>query len=561
MTNTSTQSISFKRVKQKQQRDEKLIEVQTNAEQEQETLLETTRRVMLIGLDGLDFHYIMLWLDELPAIRGLMGVGAYGPLRSTILPVTPPAWTSMVTGVNPGKHGIFHFRDFDMEGSVQDPLGSLINSTMRRFPAIWNILTEQNKKCVIFNVPVTYPPEEINGVMIAGYLTPPSATDFAYPKSYAEKLQGIGYDIGRVFGEGEKSDYSIDNIIEAIGTRTTTAMWLLDSIPDWDFFMATFMAADHVVHQYADDLEAIKRVYKKLDNTVAILLKRIPGDVVVIIASDHGIGPCQNQFLLNNWLYNKGFLRLKGETDQDLQNRLRRREVVKTKTRTVGRFYRLARWAVRKLPRRLRRRFISKQVAEVLDYEKTPAWAPMGSNMHFATIKINIPDNSVGSYFPRTALMNDIRGELLRLVDEEDGTPIVQAVHRAEFVWGPYAQEIPELIIELDERYAPWLQLTYDKAVVRRLHKPRGAHKLDGVFIAAGSGINTGTKLHPAIWDVAPTIYHILEARPPADLDGRVLREIFTGDLLSQEALPHNLELNKTFEQQRGWTTSSWLDT
>ena len=69
------------------------------------------RRVAVIGLDAADFEFLDPWraAGELPVIDGLLRGGASGPLRSTIPPVSSPAWATFMTGTNPGAHGLYDF--------------------------------------------------------------------------------------------------------------------------------------------------------------------------------------------------------------------------------------------------------------------------------------------------------------------------------------------------------------------------------------------------------------------------------------------------------------------
>jgi len=88
----------------------------------------------------------------------------------------------MVTGCNPGKHGIYDFFCTDSFSK------KIINSRYRKTKAIWNILTLNGKNSIVVNIPGTYPPEKINGIMITGLLTPSPDSDFTYPKIIKKDL-------------------------------------------------------------------------------------------------------------------------------------------------------------------------------------------------------------------------------------------------------------------------------------------------------------------------------------------------------------------------------------
>src|ERR1051325_8760378 len=120
------------------------------------------KRVFMIGWDGATFDLIHPWVKDgkLPNIARPMERGVHGPLRSTIPPWTFPAWTSFMTGKNPGKHGVYDFLrprqgSYDLE---------FVNGSHRRARTFWQILSEAGRKVVSISVPCTFPPEPVNGI-------------------------------------------------------------------------------------------------------------------------------------------------------------------------------------------------------------------------------------------------------------------------------------------------------------------------------------------------------------------------------------------------------------
>src|SRR4030042_6947088 len=136
-------------------------------------------RVIVMGLDGATFDLILPWVEQgyLPTFKRLMKEGAWGELESTTPPLTGPAWSSFITGKNPGRHGIYDF----VKRNPQGYQWQTINATHRDGMSLWRLLSDHGRKVVVFNVPVTYPPEAVNGVMISGDLPPRKAPDFIFP--------------------------------------------------------------------------------------------------------------------------------------------------------------------------------------------------------------------------------------------------------------------------------------------------------------------------------------------------------------------------------------------
>jgi predicted AlkP superfamily phosphohydrolase/phosphomutase len=149
------------------------------------------RRVLFIVLDGADLTYLRPWLDEgrLPNIASVVEQGALMPLASTIINFTHVAWPSLFTGKNPGKTGI---TDITLRKSGSH---DLVPATLQGCQAepFWVFLGEQGLRTLVFNVPMTYPPRPLNGMLTCGFDTPEDAQEYAWPKPTRERLDQRGY--------------------------------------------------------------------------------------------------------------------------------------------------------------------------------------------------------------------------------------------------------------------------------------------------------------------------------------------------------------------------------
>jgi predicted AlkP superfamily phosphohydrolase/phosphomutase len=136
-------------------------------------------RILVIGLDGVPLDLIVSWAREgkLPVLQRFISEGVAGRLCSTVPPTSGPSWSSFATGENPGKTGIYDFL-YRRDGSYHFPP---VNSSRRDGKPLWHILSEAGRRVGVFNVPVTYPVEPVNGFMLSGWMTPYAARDFAYP--------------------------------------------------------------------------------------------------------------------------------------------------------------------------------------------------------------------------------------------------------------------------------------------------------------------------------------------------------------------------------------------
>lgn len=281
--------------------------------------------MFLLGLDGATFTLLRPWAEEghLPTIARLMKEGAHGPLISTIPPVTPVAWTSMVTGVYPGKHGIFGFAKSRPESYERD----LVTSHDRRRPAIWNLLDLAGLRSIVVDVPFTYPPEPINGVMVSGLGTPDVAAEFVYPGMLREALlRELGpYPLGIHYHK------SVTGMIEEAHRLTEHRLALTRFLMrdfDWDFFMLVLMTTDqlqHVMWKYLDPHHPrydpgdaarygprILDYYRRLDGVIGELLALLPPSASLMVVSDHGAGPLTSGVSLGRWACQAGLLTLGG---------------------------------------------------------------------------------------------------------------------------------------------------------------------------------------------------------------------------------------------------------
>ena len=119
-------------------------------------------KVVIIGLDGATWDVLtpLMARGEMPTLRRLAEEGASGTLKSTTPPMTPTACVTLYTGVNPGKHGIIGFENLPKDGQTE-----LVNSTSWRYKTIWQILSENGRRSILVGLPLTYPPQEINGIV------------------------------------------------------------------------------------------------------------------------------------------------------------------------------------------------------------------------------------------------------------------------------------------------------------------------------------------------------------------------------------------------------------
>jgi hypothetical protein len=265
----------------------------------------TPGRVFVLGLDGLDPRFVTRFEAEglLPNFARLRNEGATGRVQSTIPMISPPAWTSATTGTPPGDHGIWSF----WLPTAGDDRGVYVDATHRLAPAIWEDLTATGRSVGVVNVPVSCPPDSVNGFMIAGFPYPDGAP-LTWPRPLEEEIGDQGYRrdaFGGPPAPGHEEDW-LDSRMEIAEARRRIGLGLLfDRRPDFSFIVFTtpdriqhhfwkFHDPDHPHHRAdaSDRLKnAVRDAYVWCDDVLGQVLDELPDDTTLIVLSDHGFGP------------------------------------------------------------------------------------------------------------------------------------------------------------------------------------------------------------------------------------------------------------------------------
>lgn len=498
-------------------------------------------KVLVIGLDGATFDLIKPWTatGELPTLTKLMENGVYSDLISTIPPVSGPAWASFMTGKNPGKHGVFDFVGRGVGYGLEIKTGRDIKAK-----TLWRLLSEGRKKCIVLNVPMTYPSEKINGCIVTGMMTPPDAC-FAHPPWVFEELKELGYRIGARGVEQRFSPKGIlDHLVVTASLRVKAMLHLMRKF-DWDFAMLVFSGTDKIQHYiWQHHKTTILHYYKRIDAFLKRLIEESGNDTNVFIVSDHGFGPTFKFFHTNYFLHNLGLLEYASSegagrysnvkdyrvTKSPLQKILSRLGITKEKIYITAERLRMI-WLLQKIYGKLH--ITIPTTKKEIDWQRTKAFFNSTIGPSF-TIQINLegrePKGIVGreEYYK---LREFIISELLKLKDPGTGGKIVQYAFKKEDIYhGPYISEASDVVFTTKNFEYGATYRTYGNYLVSDLiHKGRGTHRMNGIFIASGPDIKSSKKRdkNARLYDIAPTILHMLNQSVPKDMDGKVLVDVF----------------------------------
>jgi predicted AlkP superfamily phosphohydrolase/phosphomutase len=515
----------------------------------------STPRVLVIGIDGATPQLIEPWAEagELPALSRLMQEGAYGRLQAWPSMNSAAAWTSLVTGCNPAKHGIYDFGDIR---PWREQRWRPVTGADRKRDPFWRHLSAAGQKVGLVNVPISYPADQATEFALAGLDAPDvSSPGFAHPPSLIDELlqQGIDYPIdlpSPIVPSMEIPHRLARPVQQMIEARARAVRYLMAAL-QWDVLMVVFVAADRIQHFFWPDADAplqgddwmpVRDVYRQLDSFVGDALEVAGAHTTVLVISDHGAGPyhltthCLNQLFAELGLlrYHHGAMQWGG--------RLLERLLLYGR-RTVPRRFRTP--LSRAFPR-LRQRAMSQHLYAGIDWSQTQAFAaPFGQV--FVNLRGREPAGIVSAE-DYEAVRGHVRDILLSLTDAKGGLRMAEAVHlREDVLEGPYLEQAADLLVEWDEELLGQSLCCRVAGKSREVQVPnrantgmpwQGSHRSRGVFIAWGPHIKPGSKLQGAtLYDAAPTILHLRGQPIPRDMDGVVLVDIFTNEWLGQNPI------------------------
>lgn len=500
--------------------------------------------VFVFAIDGASPDLVNRWISQgyLSHIAKVKGKGLSGRLESTFPPLTGPAWSSFQTGVNPGKHRVYNW--LDLSGSYE---GRVVNRSSIKVKTAWNALSVNGCKVGLLSLPMTYPPEKVNGFIVPGFLTPEKAPDRSYPARFSEELTKaqpeFQYGVNQYLGGSRRS--WVQDIKEAVSARGKAARFLIkqelsESLSNDNedaLFLVHFLSSDLVQHYLWDcvteDWDPRFDVFNSIDEQIGAIMELAPSDSVFLIVSDHGFGPIERIFNVNNWLRKEGYLRLKGRVGTSVKRGLSRIGFNQHKLAPMGeKVYTLARqlgFLSGNLMNDtnhplLKKSFLS---SNDVDWENTIAY----SRCDIGHVRLNLVGREQKGILDLHS-SSDIRDEIIRKLEQVKlpGSDVVRMadwVKPKESIYeGPYLQHAPDIL------FNPLNQKTLGFGGVMFVSNKQfaspfrpGNHRRDGLLMACGPAIKQGT-VNASILDIAPTLLNLFSTPVPVQMDGKVIGEI-----------------------------------
>ena len=456
------------------------------------------KRVAVIGLDSIPPELLFdKFLDRLPNLKRLVSTGIYGKLKSTIPAITCPAWTTMVTSANPGRLGIYGFRNrqaYDYEGL------QFVTSRLVKEPTVWSLLSAQNKKVIVIGVPQTYPPSPVNGCMITGFLTPNTSHNYTYPEELKREVEYItgGYKLDvENFRTDDKAPV-IRSVYEMTEKRFKLARNFVQN-KEWDFFMMVEIGPDRLHHAFWKYFDTnhpgyfagnvyenvIPDYYLYLDKEIGEFISLLDHNTTIMVVSDHGVRMMEGGICINEWLINNGYLKLIHYPDE-----------------------------------------VTPFNKYIVDWGNTVAW---GEGGYYGRLFMNVKGREPRGVVARQNYEH-VRNELitrLESIRDENGICINTKAFKPEEIYSVCNNIPPDLIVyygDLAWRSIGSVGHNTIWAKENDLGSDDANHSQYGIFLMNDGSDNGVLKEGLELIDVAPTILDCMGIDIPFSMEGKVIR-------------------------------------
>jgi predicted AlkP superfamily phosphohydrolase/phosphomutase len=497
---------------------------------------KTVDRLLVLGLDGATWSVLdpMRQRGLMPNLDAFLARAASGTLRSIVPPVTTAAWTTMMTGCGPARHGVFDHRYYDAaEGRMK------VNHSGRiRVPTVWHLLSGTGRSSVALNVPGLYPPLKVRGIVVSGMDAPHLEAALSAAPAFAARLnaEAPGYGLGYFW---KRAPQSLDELsrsarltAESFRGRAQGGVLADRLVNDWSVLMVQFQNLDPFQHRVwpylnvdetgidrPDWNNAAAEVIRGLDEAIGLLCELADKrGAAVMMVSDHGFGPCLGRIHVNRILVKAGVARLPGWAG-------------KIRRRTLQASDRLRLWGQKRDNPTARSASFDQSVTAQypFDWKRTLAFAPHQDTAAMVYVNCAARHGGVQTNAPRMSprQIDEARtaaaGALAEALHPENGTRLFpKIIETAEaYQIDPTREGYPDLIALPDEPYWVRTKLTSGRSWVEPDPNLPGTHRPEGIVALAGAGLTPGRNLAANLVDATPTILALLGVAIPAHVEGK----------------------------------------
>ncbi|HEG43533.1 MAG TPA: hypothetical protein ENH94_05745 [Phycisphaerales bacterium] len=498
------------------------------------------KKVLIIGMDGFTWNVGRGLIDQghMPNLAELIRRGCHGDLKSVIPYETSPAWVSFQTGCNPDKTSIFGFHRYDASaGKIS--LNSFANASV---PSLWQLADRNGKTVVSLNMPMSFPPPKVKGIIVPGLMCPRMSSKTVHPSNvYRKYIKPVeNYNIVNTDRVDTLHDF-VNAQIKTEKARYQSAKKIMNDI-DWDIFSFQMQSTDYLQHElwwtldrdargYSEEAynEAI-RLYIACDEIIGELVNANP-NALTIVVSDHGFCRLKGLFQMNTWLEKNGYLKTIDSQSVPktpfaaFKHQVKKRvPIVKSLARLYGNILKTRKQSTEKdLP------YCNAQLGylqNLIDIENTKAFSlgALASMIHIT------PEGN-----RQKDLAARITEGLLKDFGPASDQPVISRISSGKELYGTEenVDALPDLVVEFEKGYCNALYPLSDEMVGTPYYSnefsenvQRGTHERNGIMVIAGEGVKAGP-LDAEIIDIAPTVLACMGLPVPKHIDGKVLTEAF----------------------------------
>lgn len=467
-----------------------------------------SQRVAILGLDCLTPQLLFdAYLPHLPTVQRLMRSGPWGPLRSTVPPITIPAWLCMASSQDPGQLGLYGFRN--RRDHSYSEMG-VADATWLKAPTLWQLLSRRRRPSLVVGVPLTYPPKPILGNLVSGVPVPADAPAICAPASLRAELDALSGPDGYQVDVGNFRTTPAELLLtqlEALRDQRFAVLQGLAKTKDWDLLFGVDMSVDrlhhalwahahpdHPLHDPNTPLRHhLRDFYVDLDQRIAEFIEVIGDDTALLIVSDHGAKTMRGGVRFNEWLIAQGLLRLKKRPAKSGRLKL-----------------------------------------DDIDWEHTQAWADGG---YYSRVFVNVKGREPqGQVSDPQAFIRELKAKLEAMTDAE-GKVLANRVFVPQETYRDCKNIAPDLIVypgDLDYRANAQVfsaaELPADAAsALFSLENDTGVdganHAQHGIWMyrpPRGQRCD-GEQVEASIYDIAPTALQLLGEEIPANMIGQAI--------------------------------------
>jgi len=479
----------------------------------------SAEKLVVVGIDGGSWNVLEPWCMNgvMPTLAGLRKQGSFGVLNSVIPPITPSAWTSLLTGQTPGRHRVLDFVRYDPATRSL----ALVNSSDLPAGHLFNLLRDARKDVIAVNLPMTYPPPELRGALVSGFGTPSADSSFTYPPELREEVLDLapGYRFGVDWQAKDAGDLAglatdVESIAAAFTQRVQVARHLSADRP-WNLLLVHLKFYDDFLHKafgYTEPGAAprgrtlLRRCLSGLDSALADIAElAASAGAPMLVVSDHGFGSLRGRLYPNALLHRWGYLALRGPL-----GRLAHKAHKQFAPKGAG-------MAAQDLAARI-----------PLDWPRTRAYVMYTGPCPFVYVnrRGREPHGVVGPEEVE-ALVAELAGRFRDYRHPAAQGPVFeQAIPGTEFFAGQDTST-PDLVLVPQEGLVPRRRLSRPGSEVEPVDTLEGYHRQAGLWLAAGANVRQGMTEEAGLADILPTVLAALGVPLPPDLDGRPM-DIFT---------------------------------